>query len=657
MAEEKNIATGYIGNALRSSAADHTTTFADEIFDTERQKYQNEVNAGLETTDAEIKADLEAETARATAADEANAQAITDEKNRAMAAEQAIIFDVSAHNNGAVFESISALLGNSNLDTLIPVSFRHGGMSIRFVQSSNNKYVQYRLMADEWSTTVADWQGVDDEPIAGSDNLVKSGGVADKVAELELEISGKSDKENFDTNYNDKYKSVKIDADGKIYESIDKDDVEHHYLRTKFEGGIEAPEIESAPKTEEAEYTELLLDKENKVVESRDKEGIKTFYAKVKFKDSNYVGNTETYEEDTSNIVEAKLSKNGLMYQYVTDDGVVHIPFLDSNITSCKSGALHGFANTLTSGQGITLLHTPDIKTHCNLGFHAEVTTMGEIKLTHGELNHNFGKVIIDDANVYEFNYTNNTVPSVPDGTTEPHGLAIKDFIDVSVQVVGKHTLAKLVINTNGDSFTKDITWGGARDNANVVVNSGSFKNCFLTFGGSAFYKNVWIYGDSYTDMWPLAMHDLGYDNYALDGWGGRHSNEGYESLLKGLKLGTPKVVVWMLGMNDPDTSTGINVSYKEYLDKVVNLCKLYGVHLAIATIPNTPTMRHNFKNDYARSMSGVQIIEVAKALGADTFGSSWYSGLLSSDNVHPSQAGRIAIAKFLSNEIPMIKE
>lgn len=44
MAEEKNIATGYIGNALRSVAVDHITTFADEIFDTERQQYQNEVN-------------------------------------------------------------------------------------------------------------------------------------------------------------------------------------------------------------------------------------------------------------------------------------------------------------------------------------------------------------------------------------------------------------------------------------------------------------------------------------------------------------------------------------------------------------------------------------------------------------------------------------
>lgn len=80
MAEEKKIATGYIGNALRSAADNHITTFADEIFDTERQQYQNEVNTDLETTDNEIKADLEAETARAKAAEEANATAIAEEK-------------------------------------------------------------------------------------------------------------------------------------------------------------------------------------------------------------------------------------------------------------------------------------------------------------------------------------------------------------------------------------------------------------------------------------------------------------------------------------------------------------------------------------------------------------------------------------------------
>lgn len=92
-----------------------------------------------------------------------------------------IIYDVSAHNNNAVFESLQALLSSSNLDTLIPPLVRRGGMSIKFIQgsehSSDNKYLQYRLMSDTFSTTESDWQGVDDEPTTGSQNFVESRGI------------------------------------------------------------------------------------------------------------------------------------------------------------------------------------------------------------------------------------------------------------------------------------------------------------------------------------------------------------------------------------------------------------------------------------------------------------------------------------------------
>ena len=51
------------------------------------------------------------------------------------------IYDVSYHNNNTTFESLSALLSSDNLSILIPTAVRCGGMSIRFVQSSDNKYV------------------------------------------------------------------------------------------------------------------------------------------------------------------------------------------------------------------------------------------------------------------------------------------------------------------------------------------------------------------------------------------------------------------------------------------------------------------------------------------------------------------------------------
>lgn len=59
--------------------------------------------------------------------------------------ESEAIYDVSAHNNNAVFESLQSLLSNSDLNSLIPTPIRCGGMSIRFI-NSYNKYVQYRYM-------------------------------------------------------------------------------------------------------------------------------------------------------------------------------------------------------------------------------------------------------------------------------------------------------------------------------------------------------------------------------------------------------------------------------------------------------------------------------------------------------------------------------
>ena len=104
-----------------------------------------------------------------------------EKKTTRLATEQEIIYDVSAHNGGVVFKSLSALFNSPNLGTLIPASVRHGGMSIRFIQgseqSSDNNYVQARLIAQSFTTNITKWQSVDEEPKVGSHNLVESGGV------------------------------------------------------------------------------------------------------------------------------------------------------------------------------------------------------------------------------------------------------------------------------------------------------------------------------------------------------------------------------------------------------------------------------------------------------------------------------------------------
>jgi lysophospholipase L1-like esterase len=99
-------------------------------------------------------------------------------------------FDISSYHatDGvlAKYADLTAALGTGGAN--IPDDLRKGGMSVKFVQSSDNKYVQYRYMGTSTAaadfTNIANWQGVDDEPIAGSNNLVKSGGTLKKSASL-----------------------------------------------------------------------------------------------------------------------------------------------------------------------------------------------------------------------------------------------------------------------------------------------------------------------------------------------------------------------------------------------------------------------------------------------------------------------------------------
>ena len=85
------------------------------------------------------------------------------------------VFDISSyHATGGVLAKYADLTAALNDGNNIPQSLRKGGMSVKFVQSSDNKYVQYRLMSDTFNTTVDNWQGVDDELTDGSYNLVES---------------------------------------------------------------------------------------------------------------------------------------------------------------------------------------------------------------------------------------------------------------------------------------------------------------------------------------------------------------------------------------------------------------------------------------------------------------------------------------------------
>lgn len=88
------------------------------------------------------------------------------------------VFDISAYN-GTSYANLSAALGTNGAN--IPQNLRKGGMSVKFIQTPDNNYIQARLMANSFTTDITKWQVVDDEPTAGSKNLVESGGIVEYV--------------------------------------------------------------------------------------------------------------------------------------------------------------------------------------------------------------------------------------------------------------------------------------------------------------------------------------------------------------------------------------------------------------------------------------------------------------------------------------------
>ena len=107
--------------------------------------------------------------------------------------------------------------------------------------------------------------------------------------------------------------------------------------------------------------------------------------------------------------------------------------------------------------------------------------------------------------------------------------------------------------------------------------------------------------------------------------------------------------------MNDADSSSAYNASWKSCIDYVISEADAIGAEVILATIPNTPTVNNTFKNAWVKS-SGYRYVDFANAVGAESANSSWYSGMLSSDNVHPTQYGARALASKLLVDMPEIK-
>ena len=221
---------------------------------------------------------------------------------------------------------------------------------------------------------------------------------------------------------------------------------------------------------------------------------------------------------------------------------------------------------------------------------------------------------------------------------------------------------AKITLISNGVSFTQTLPFIKKTISQVVVLSTGStLTDCKLTWTPTDINKAIWMFGDSYVtyspERWTYYLQQYGYaKNTLIDGWPGEGSVNARNSLMTLIQFGTPKYILWCMGMNDgsdTDASTPSS-NWTERRDEMLTICNNNGITPIFATIPNVPSILHTGKNAWIKA-SGYRYIDFAKAVGAESAGSTWFTGMLSADNIHPTEQGARALFARVLLDLPEI--
>ena len=341
---------------------------------------------------------------------------------------------------------------------------------------------------------------------------------------------------------------------------------------------------------------------------------------------------------------------------YVGDrDSIASTALVQNQIIQQLTGQTYGVkpaqakAATLDDEESLIVENNSVMKNQY-INFFAKIDgTFGGVLVGHGKESYGY-YIKVDGTNM---TYCSNGA----EGTAVAHGLTISEFIGVTVEVdVGLNV--KTTITTAGGTFTRsqqiNSSWRG-----NVFAESvdTSFTDATLTWNSDDYKCPFWAFGDSYFTIytptrWPYYVAKTwGYNNILLNAYPGENSASAYNDFINALKHGTPKYVLWCIGMNDPDGESAPSASWIEKANSVKAMCESNGITLIYATVPNVTAngYKNTLKNAWIAD-SGVRYIDFAGALADVT-------GWLSDDGVHPSEVGGRFMALQLLADVPEIAQ
>lgn len=237
-----------------------------------------------------------------------------------------------------------------------------------------------------------------------------------------------------------------------------------------------------------------------------------------------------------------------------------------------------------------------------------------------------------------------------PSTNSYNHGLTIADNLSVDIYPNENTSNYFVKIASNGSEYTIPsrftVSHVGLCYPFASMVGSASFVQFSATCDVN---RPIWVFGDSYlgtnnTKRWAYYLVSNDKDNrVVLDGYAGENSESAFASLETLIKMDTPDYIVWCLGMNDGgDSGTTPKPIWLTKIQSLIELCEEENIVPILATIPTVPSVNNEGKNAWVRE-SGYQYIDFAKAVNANSSG-VWFTGMLDSDNVHPTAVGAITL-------------
>ena len=234
------------------------------------------------------------------------------------------------------------------------------------------------------------------------------------------------------------------------------------------------------------------------------------------------------------------------------------------------------------------------------------------------------------------------------------HGLTISDFLILELSFGWKGGALRLV--SRDGAFVQEWLNTQYSYTGNAQVNQGrAFVYSTVALSGvklaqcsDRFRKPVWIIGDSYTSMaskrWTWQMvNTFGIDNFLISGYAGAPSEVMEPQLELLLQFGTPKFLLWCMGMND-----GV-AKWMNAAKKIEMICREKGITLIYQTIPKNNDLKNEI-NLYIRN-SGYRYIDFVSAVMRN---GEWFPDM-DDDGTHPTVLGAKVLAGQVLIDFPEI--